>query len=596
MKQSLLLSLFFFFCLNSYNQKKEIPLKDYFADAEFFFTEEEYVDALEDYMVVYNRGYKDNANINYRIGVCYLNIPGKKDKAIDYLLVAVQNVSAKYSGLYIKEEYAPLDAMLYLGNAYRINNQLEKAKEWYSKYIGSLPEVAVIEKRYAEKQLESCDLANEYLKNPSSIKFTNLGSVINTSGSNHNCVVSGDGNTMVYMTKLPFYEAVFMSKRKENEWSRPINITPQIMSDGDQYVTGISYDGNTILLIKEEEFDSDIYISTFENGQWKKSEPLSKAVNSRFWESHASLSKDGKTIYFSSNMTGGYGMSDLYVTRLQEDGSWSDPENLGSTINTELGEDTPFISEDGNSLFFSSQGHNNIGGFDFFVSHKHDTGWTVPENLKYPLSTTDENIFYYPFNNGELAYVHKIMDEGLGSFDIYLVEPFDSGAMEEMITEQVIEDIEEEEETQIPVETKYLEFDIRPVHFEFDKSGLTGKAKEELNQYVGLLQKYPELKLKLIGHTDALGSDAYNQKLSERRANSVVSFLLTQGIEKNRLEAIGKGEKEFIAVNSNPDGTDNPEGRKYNRRVDILVIDIRDDSIIFKKINPVPLPLRINKK
>jgi outer membrane protein OmpA-like peptidoglycan-associated protein len=593
MRQLLLIPfLFFLFCLNGYNQKKEIPLRDYFNDAEFFFAEEEYVDALQDYMVVYNQGYKENANINYRIGICYLNIPGQKEKSIDYLLVATQNVSAKYSGLYMKEEFAPLDAFLYLGNAYRIDNQMEKAKESYSKYVEMLPEVAVVEKRYAEKQIESCDLAMTFMANPLPIKFTNLGSIINTNGSNHNCVVSGDGSTLIYMTKLPFYEAVFMSKRRGNNWSRPTNITPQIMSDGDQYVTGISYNGNTILLIKEDEFDSDIYISNFENGQWNKSKPLSKNVNSRFWESHASMSKDGKTIYFSSNKTGGLGMSDIYVTEQQEDGSWSAPKNLGNVVNTNLGDDTPFISEDGMSLYFSSQGHNNIGGFDYFVSHKNDTGWSTPENLNYPLSTTDEDIFYYPYNNGELAYVHKILDDGLGSFDIYLVGPADDGAMEELITDQVIEEVEEDEE----VETKYLEFDIRPVHFDFDKHGLTAKAKNELNEYVGLLKKYSELKLKLVGHTDAIGSDAYNQKLSERRANSVVTYLKSQGIEGSRLESDGKGEKEFIAINTNPDGTDNPEGRKYNRRVDIMVIDMRDDSIIFKKINPVPLPLRIGKK
>ncbi len=596
MRHTLLLLLIFLLALNGYSQMKEIPLKDYFSDAEFFFGEEEYIDALQDYMVVYNQGYQDNANINYRIGVCYLNIPGQKDKSIEYLLKAVENVSPKYNGLYMKEEFAPLDALLYLGNAYRINDQLDVAKEWYSKYLNLLPEVAVAERKYAKKQIESCDLAREYLDNPEPVKFTNLGSTINTNSSNHNCVVSGDGNTMVYMTKLPFYEAVFMSKKKDGNWSRPINITPQIMSDGDQYVSGISYDGTTILLVKEDEFDSDIYISTFENGMWNKSKPISKNINTRFWESHACLSKDGKTIIFASNMPGGFGMVDLYMSELQNDGSWSNPKNLGNTINSELSEDTPFLTEDGNSLYFSSQGHNNIGGYDFFVSHKQDTGWSTPENLKYPLSTTDEDIFYYPWDNGKYAYVQKILDDGLGSFDIYFVGPANEGEMEEIITEQVSEDVNEEEEIQVPDESKYLEFDIKPVHFEFDKSGLTQGAKEELNQYVGMLQKFPDLKLKLIGHTDALGSDAYNQKLSERRAASVVDYLKSQGIEGGRLESVGMGEKEFIAINANADGSDNPEGRKYNRRVDIIVIDMRDEHIVLKKINPVPEPLRINNK
>src|SRR4030042_5460696 len=109
-------------------------LKEYFLDAEFFFAQEEYYDALYDYMELYNNGYRDNANINYRMGVCYLNIPGQKDKSISFLNVATQTVTTKYKAGSFKEKRAPVDAWLFLGNAYRVNNQLDKAIEVYTHY------------------------------------------------------------------------------------------------------------------------------------------------------------------------------------------------------------------------------------------------------------------------------------------------------------------------------------------------------------------------------------------------------------------------------------------------------------------------------
>ena len=598
MKQTLLLCLLISFFITGFAQKKEIPVKNYFADAEYFFVEEEYIDALQDYLVVSGKGFEDNANINYRIGVCYLNIPGQKEKSIDYLLKASGATSDKYSGLSLREEFAPLDALLYLGNAYRVNNKLDKAIEWYSNYMEVLPDQAVDEKKYAKKQIESCLIAKEYLLDPLAIKFTPVGSVINTASSNHNCVVSGDGSTLIYMTKLPFYEAVFMSKKRGSNWGRPVNITPQIMSDGDQFVCDISFDALTLLLVKEDEFDSDIYISTFENGQWTKSKPISKAINSRYWESHASLSKDGNTLYFTSNKPGGVGMVDIYVS-YKENKDWSTPKNIGPSVNSELSEDAPFITDDGNSLYFSSQGHTNMGGYDYFVTHKTDSGWTGPENLRYPLSTTDEDVFYYPWNNGESGYVHKMLDGGKGSWDVYMAGMLDEEEVEEALTEQVIEDVDEEQVVQEAIEEieeAVIEFEAKAMLFGFDAYSLTSESKNEVSKYIELLKQDSELGLKIIGYTDALGPENYNILLSKRRAEAVKKYVVEKGIPENKIQTEGKGEQDFIAKNSNPDGTDNPEGRKYNRRVEIEIIGIDENKILIRKINIVPESLKYQQK
>jgi outer membrane protein OmpA-like peptidoglycan-associated protein/tetratricopeptide (TPR) repeat protein len=612
MKKILFLFLFLTTCLLGYSQKKEISIKEYFADAEFFFMNEEYIDALQDYLEVARQGYSENANINYKIGICYLYMPGQKEKSINYLTKASASVSNNYSGSTLNETTAPLDVFLYLGNAYRVTNNLEKAKETYNHYISLLPEAAKEERNYTNKQIEACNIALEFMSNPVEIKFTNLGTLINTNNSNYNCVISADGSTMVYMTKLPFYEAVFMSKRRGNNWSRPVNITPQIMSDGDQTITGISSDGNTILLVKEDVFDSEIYISYFENGQWSKSKPIGKPINSRFYESHASFGNNNKTIFFASNRAGGVGEMDIYYSQKMENGDWGEPVNIGNDINTNLNEDTPFLSQDGKDLYFSSQGHLNMGGYDFFVAHLSDSGWTNPENLRCPLSTTDDDLFYFPWKNGNPAFVQKILPEGYGSWDIYSTAPIVIEEEKEPIAEEVREATNEPvnevanvepKKTEVvaekPVEKeqpKTVEFEQKPILFGFDASNLAADTKAEIDKYELLLKDNGNITLTIKGFTDNLGPDNYNQMLSERRATGVLNYIVSKGISADRLKSVGLGETQFIASNTNPDGSDNPEGRKYNRRVEFELIGLNQSTIIIRRINIVPEGLQLQEK
>jgi hypothetical protein len=201
----------------------------------------------------------------------------------------------------------------------------------------------------------------------------------------------------------------------------PENITPQLLSDGDQYVTDLSYDGKTLLLTKEDEFNSDIYISHYEDNRWTVSRPLGPNVNTKYWESHACLSKDGKKLYFASNRKGGVGSMDLYVSELTDAGIFGPAKNL-TELNTELNEDTPFITENGKLLFFSSQGFVNMGGYDIFRSElEANNKWAVPENMGYPINTTDDDLFYFPVNNNRSALYSRIDESGFGGMDIYEV-------------------------------------------------------------------------------------------------------------------------------------------------------------------------------
>jgi len=640
MRQVLILSLLLMTSFISWTQKEDDNLKEYFLDAEFFLAQEQYVDALYDYMELYNGGYQDNANINYRIGICYLHIPGQKEKSIPYLLESIKNIKNDNRDSEFREARAPMDAYLYLGNAYRINNMLDKAIEAYGNYKKFLPSSDKTGLSYINNEIEACSAAKEYLSNPVEIRKTNLGEPINGNSSNLKAVISGDGNTLLYMNELPFYDAVYYSVLKDGAWTEPLNITPQIQSDGDQYVTSVSYDGTVLYLTREDNFNSDIYLSHLKDGLWQKSEPVSKNINSKYWESHASISKDGKTLYLASNHKGGFGGTDIYKSILDETDEWSVPVNLGSVINTPLNEDTPFITEDGKQLYFSSQGHRNMGGYDIYKSTLDENGqWSKPENLGYPINTTDDDLFYYPLDNGKAGYLSFYDPKGFGKEDIFKIQIITPELLQEEIAEMVKEDVEEEEVTQqveeelpktaeemiesevaeiekteetpvkpeevaaeekpeeaIPVETKPVEkikeILLSPIYFGFDRYELTAESKAKLEQIAPLAKEIPNLSFELIGLTDAIGSASYNKLLSERRAQATRNYLLSAGIDPGRLVAVGYGETRFAAINANPDGTDNPEGREYNRRVEIEIKGEDLKKIMIKRFE-IPDHLRI---
>jgi outer membrane protein OmpA-like peptidoglycan-associated protein len=615
----------------SAQENEPIDLKEYFMDAEYFFAQEEYLDALYDYLEVYNNGYSDNANINYRIGICYLNIPGQKDKSINYLLEALKNVSPKYRESTLKQTYAPIDAHLYLGNAYRVNNLLSKAIESYNTYKELAGQSGEI--KYADQQIAACNNAIRFMDSPLQLTMTNLGDSVNGSSSNFKAVISGDGLTLAFMNELPFYQAVYVSRYTGTGWAAPVNITPQIQSDGDQYVSSISYDGTRLYLTREDAFNSDVYTTDFQNGKWTKSQPITgQYINTKYWESHASISRDGKTLYFTSNRKDGFGEMDIYRSVLQPNGQWGSPVNLGNGINTNLNEDTPFITENDSILFFSSQGHENMGGYDIFRCRLDASGrWSAPENMRYPLNTTDDDLFFYPWHDARIVYASLIRPDGLGKEDIYAIQPADDKPLPELLTDilrpaaiaetTVMAQPESAPTVPQPAESTVLpvqpvmsppaepvttppavqpqpvlpkEIMLKPVYFAFDNHQLTREGEELLSVVFQLMKDYPVIHIKLLGHADAKGPAEYNLVLSARRASASMQYLVNLGIDPGRLSAVGIGEKNFVAINSNPDGSDNPEGRRLNRRVEYEITG-DDNAVIRINLPPVPEKLKFKE-
>lgn len=414
----LTIGFLFFFKSGAPAQEKSKP-KEMFLEAESYFLYEEYNEALPLYIKL-SLLYPSNDNINYRIGRCYLNIPYEKQKSVEYLLKASKNINPDYKEGSLKETRAPKDVFFYLGNAYRINNQLDKAISMYS-YFKSIADSAKYDFSLVRDQITACENAKKLEKTPIDLSFTNLGDEINTRSSELNPVVSGDESTLIFNTQLPFYLAVYCSKKVDGKWSTPINILPDLGVDDDCYPTSLSFDGTELYMYRSNDFLGDIYVSYFKEGKWSKIKKLNNNINTKYWESHASISADGQKLYFTSNRKDSYGGLDIYVSTRKGPNDWGPAINLGPMINSPFNEETPFITADGRKLFFSSLGHKGMGGYDVFFSELTNSGWSKAVNVGYPLNTTDDDLFFIPVGKGDVGYYSRYEQDSHGKNDLYRV-------------------------------------------------------------------------------------------------------------------------------------------------------------------------------
>jgi len=363
----------------------------------------------------------DNANIKYKLGVCYLNTDTEKEKAIPYFIDASANISQDYNPSSYKEETAPLETYFLLGSAYRVTNQLDKASRAYRDYLDNLSVKDTKQRQIAEHYLQSCHNATRMMGDPLLVTSTNLGSMLNDESPNFSAVFSGDGQTIMYTSTKRDVNNIMYSNKVNGEWIKPKAVTRQITSKNNFKTSSLSFDGTILCLVEDDPFNSDIYVSTINRGRWSSAVKLKKPVNSKLNETHASLSPDGKTLYFTSDRNGGEGDLDIYHSKMDEKGRWGKPVNLGPQINTMFNEETPFVSPDEKWLYFSSEGHKGMGGYDVYRYDLSLTG-SVPENLGYPVNTTDNDLFYFPGNNKYEGYYSRLADNGYGDRDIYAVE------------------------------------------------------------------------------------------------------------------------------------------------------------------------------
>lgn len=416
-KQLILCNLFLFILGTSHGQFNKI--KEIYQEGEDFFIEEDYKEAIYYFLQVIDKGYI-NPNLEFKVGVCYLNIPGEEYKAVAHLEEASKHITQKYKLNNISERQAPLHSLFYLGNAYRIDNQLDKALAVYDKFVNSPHYEGNYNLNIVETEIRACERAKLIQDSPIKVDWERLPDIINTPNTDSNPIVSVNENCIAYLTALKLYNAVYFARKVNGEWQTPENINPQILSDGDMVPAALSANGDELYLIKTSDTNKDIYFSRFTDGKWTIAKPLNKNINTIRDEVSASISADGKTLYFASNRKESRGGYDLFKSLKNANGEWGKAESLGKTINTREDEMSPSISPDGKNLYFSSKEHYNMGGFDIFHSQLGKDGkWEVPQNVGYPLNTTNDNNGFVIINNEGVGYISKSTKPGLGNEDIY---------------------------------------------------------------------------------------------------------------------------------------------------------------------------------
>jgi tetratricopeptide (TPR) repeat protein len=381
-----------------------------------------YEEALEDYLQLLVDDSR-NEVYNYNVGVCYLNSNTNKGKAVSYLQIVTR-----------KDKYDP-NADYLLGRAYQYNNKFDDAIAAFKKFKQDA-KGTVFNLVDADLQIQHCINAKELMKFPVNVIFQNLGNNINSQYNDYYPFTPANESFIVYNTKRPeknseklengsFNNSIYFSKVENGQYSKAYPIGEPInKGNSGVEVIGLSENGENLLLHYPSGVGKgDIYVSKVNaNGTFSKPEKLDSKVNSDAEEIAASISDDGNIIYFASNRKGGFGGTDIYVTK-KIGKKWSEPKNIGSEINTPFDEDFPNLSPDGKTLYFSSKGHASMGGYDIFKATLDDDGqvYSSPKNIGYPINTTDDDMNFRVSKNGKYGYIASAKAGGFGDFDIYRV-------------------------------------------------------------------------------------------------------------------------------------------------------------------------------
>jgi outer membrane protein OmpA-like peptidoglycan-associated protein/tetratricopeptide (TPR) repeat protein len=666
-----LMILFFCLSFSSFGQNVNKQVKKTSAQARSAFEEGDYFSALLYYKQLDTLIPKEDL-INAIIAVCYQEL-GHFDDALISL-----NKAISYG-------YTYYDHHLIRGKIYHSHHDFDEAlKEYYlfKENLDSKSERYNQELEEVDYLIKQCDTGFMLKASALVISMSNLGEDINTHFSEYAPVISSNEEVLFFTSRRPnttggkkeflsgkYYEDIYISVNEDGDWSEPKNLEVINTNHHDACV-GLSSDGKALLIYRPDNknfMGGDLYISYLKDSldyySWSVPENLGNNINTNYWEPSACISPDYKTIYFSSNRPGGFGGTDIYRSEL-EDGVWGEAVNMGPVINTNYDEDSPYITPEGNVLYFSSKGHQGMGGFDIFMSAdvNRNNGWIDPVNIGYPINSAKDDLHFSWNLEGTKGYFSSVRDDSFGELDLYhIVRPESSthkvylkGIVTDSLTGGLVKNarvslidkkgkklltevftdstgrykipIEIGAEYEIHIESNgyvskddnfkapenefYYEiaknldikpyskdavlasakaidregffevgkienmmvlaegdhFAIRKVHFIFNEAVLEDDSYEALNDLVTYLKAHKSVSLEVAGHTDNVGTHQFNAYLSQKRADEVVRYLTSKGVNRKQLKSVGYGETKPLTSNTNE------QGRRLNRRAEFTVM------------------------
>ncbi len=499
---------------------------------------------------------------------------------------------------------------------------------------------SVLAAKYRKKCFEFAVTLQELYPDRQHARVLHMGDSVNSPVSEYYPTMTIDGKELIITrrTRNAVDEDFYVSNKIEGVWR---NATPlkgkvnTMFKEGGQQITP---DGKWMVFSAKDYPEGvgsfDIYMSVLTENGWSERIHAGNTINTAYWESAPCLSPDKKQLYFSSDRPGGYGGTDLYVSTMMANGKWSIPQNLGPTVNTAGDESCPFMHADNQTLYFNSNGHLGYGGTDLYLTQKTNQGFSVPQNLGYPINTIDDEGSLFVASDALTGFLASDRGDSKGGLDIYSILLYDGikpsscswltgkvydsltnvglSALVEVIdldTKQVVSAIHSQEDggylAILPAGKNYalnvskkgylfysgrfimketvsqqnFEYDIslqplrqgtkmvlKNIQFTSGSFELLPESYIELDKLVNLLSENPKLKVQITGHTDNIGNEQDNLKLSNQRAQVVLTYLNEKQIPATRVIAKGMGAQEPIADN------DSPSGRALNRRTEMLIL------------------------
>lgn len=349
-----ILLLFIFIVSYPIAQGQELNSRQMFEKAEFLLFNGQYDKASVIYEEL-NEMFPENQNIFFHLSICYLNIKEQNKKALFYLKKIFSN--STLSSFQKQDDY-----FIYLNNLYQIDN----------------PEIRINDKGFKFDPLQPYN----------------------------NICISGNGKIMVFLNSLESKNQIYFTIKENNKWREPVNITSQINSDGNCFPASLSFDGTKLYLSKYDNFESDIWVSSFNGNEWASAKKLNSNINGKYWDSHACESPEGDILYFASNRPGGFGGMDIYFATKDAKKDWGKPVNAGVRINTFINDDYPILTNNGQTLIYSSQGFKKgKDGYDVYYCNAISNNlWSEPVNIGPPVNTPEDDITYVPLSDESQAF------------------------------------------------------------------------------------------------------------------------------------------------------------------------------------------------
>ena len=598
---------------------------------------------------------------------------------------------ARFEFVEAAEDYAKLiedgkgDPYVYgqLAESYYNVFNTQEAEKWYAKALETSDSPEMIFKysqmlkangKYEESNVQmakfskmrpSDDRSIAFNENPDYLpKILEKGKKFNIQSLGFNTKYSDFGGTLkdgkLYITSArntsrknygwneePFLDIYELVKNEDGTYQAATLVEDKVNTKYHEGLVSFSPDGKTMYFSRESYFEREyekdsitkvrysllhLFKATKTGSTWSNVEGF-KINSENYSIKNPSVSPDGKTLYFASDMPGGFGMFDIYMASINEDGTLGEPVNLGQKVNTQAQEMFPFISSN-NTLYFSSNGHLGLGNLDVFHTKVVDGKTGAVRNIGIPINSSADDFAFFLDEESKEGYVSSNRDGGLGGDDIYAIKRLqplndvliastvvdsktgdpinaanvtlfddqgnkilskvtnfdgtvdfiveaDKGSelevvMDGYVSQKIMVNATNEEEVLLNIMLDPIEeivgpeeIILNPIFFEFDKSNITAQAAFELDKLVQIMNKYPEMVINANSHTDSRGSASYNEKLSDRRAKTTVQYVISKGIDKSRISGMGKGESE-PKVDCGSNCSE--EDHQMNRRSEFIIV------------------------